>query len=177
MAAKYVGINRSKIGKGSVMGGKGSGRKSQTSLAPCGTVAKYKAHRKKGENCSLCKEAMRLYGRAKYVPKTNKAPTLSRSLRNKETVRNEKLKRGSCVDCGLIINERTIVCIDFDHRDPQKKSFTISHKMGRVDCSLLIEEMSKCDAVCRNCHALRTHKEMHYLVRRDKKPPRPSLFD
>jgi hypothetical protein len=130
MAAKYVGINRSKIGQGSVMGGKGSGVRP---LAPCGTVAKYKAHRKKGENCALCKEAMRLYRRDRYVPKPKKPAKLSRLQQNKETVRNEKLRRGSCVDCGLVIDQRTIVCIDFDHRDPQQKSFTISYEMGRVD--------------------------------------------
>jgi hypothetical protein len=156
------------------MGGTGSGRKQ---LAACGTLAKYKAHRKKGEDCGLCKEAMRLYGRERYVPKPKKPPKLTRLQRNKETVRNEKLKRGSCVDCGLVIDQRTIVCIDFDHRDPQQKSFTISYEMGRLDCSMLIEEMNKCDAVCRNCHALRTHKEMHYLVRRDSHPGSPSLFD
>ena len=155
------------------MGGKGSGRP----LAPCGTVAKYKAHRKKGENCALCKEAMRLYGKARYVPKPKKPAKLSRLQQNKETVRNEKLRRGSCVDCGLVIDQRTIVCIDFDHRDPQQKSFTIAYEMGRVDCSMLIEEMSKCDAVCRNCHALRTHKDKHWLVCRDIKELAPSLFD
>ena len=155
------------------MGGKGSGRP----LAPCGTVAAYQRHRKLGEDCSQCKEASRLNAKNNYKPKVRKPALLTQLQRNKETVRNEKLRRGSCVDCGLVIDQRTIVCIDFDHRDPQQKSFTISYVMGRVDCSMLIEEMSKCDAVCRNCHALRTHKDKHWLVCRDNKELSPSLFD
>jgi hypothetical protein len=99
------------------------------------------------------------------------------AVRNRETVREEKLRRGACMDCGLIINERTIVCIDFDHRDPQLKSFQISDMMGRVKCSVLIEEMAKCDAVCRNCHALRTHDQQHHLVTRSIICAPPTLFD
>lgn len=77
-----------------------------------------------------------------------------------------KLQRGSCCDCGLIINAETICCIDFDHRDPQDKSFTIAYKMGAVPDNLLIAEIAKCDAVCRNCHAIRTHKAKHWAFRK-----------
>lgn len=77
----------------------------------------------------------------------------------------------------MIIDERTIVCIDFDHRDPHDKAFTISYEMGRVNDSDIIAEMAKCDAVCRNCHALRTHDNKHYLVRRTPAAILPSLFD
>jgi hypothetical protein len=99
------------------------------------------------------------------------------AVRNRETVREEKLRRGACMDCGLIINERTIVCIDFDHRDPQQKSFQISDMIGRVKCSVFIEEMAKCDAVCRNCHALRTHDKQHHLVSRTTVMNSLTLFD
>jgi hypothetical protein len=87
------------------------------------------------------------------------------------------MRRGACMDCGLIIDERTIVCIDFDHRDPQLKSFTISQRMGRGHISDLIAEMDKCDAVCRNCHAIRTHEGKHYLNRREQPVMQETLFD
>ena len=80
---------------------------------------------------------------------------------------NEKLARGHCHDCGMTITEHTLPCIAFDHRDPQAKSFTISYELGRVTDQRLIDEMAKCDAVCHNCHALRTHANKHWSVRRD----------
>jgi 5-methylcytosine-specific restriction endonuclease McrA len=97
--------------------------------------------------------------------------------RHRNIVRTEKLTRGACCDCGLVIDERTIVCIDFDHRNPVDKSFTISQKMGRVKDQELIAEMAKCDAVCRNCHAIRTHEGQHHLFRRTPSATLPNLFD
>lgn len=90
-----------------------------------------------------------------------KQPSLAEQHR--AIVKAEKLNRGHCVDCGLTITEETYVCIDFDHRDPTTKTFTISYVMGRAPVDAIINEMAKCDAVCRNCHALRTHKGKHYL--------------
>ena len=45
--------------------------------------------------------------------------------------------------------------MDFDHRDPSKKSFTISRAMLKSRQALLTE-VAKCDVVCANCHRLRT---------------------
>ena len=163
------------------MGGKGSGR---VAVVPaCGTTAGYRRHWKRKENCSACKAAWADYLRSKRKPtsqrrsskgSTIKAPT--RLQQHRELVRNEKLRRGSCMDCGLVIDERTIVCIDFDHRDPQLKSFTISYEMGNKHNSDMIEEMAKCDAVCKNCHAIRTHEGKHYLNRRKERICHETLF-
>lgn len=155
------------------MGGKGSGRKP----APCGTHAGYLRHRKFKEDCSVCKAAHADYKRSIYKAKPPRIKGLTPLQKHRELVRNEKLRRGSCLDCGLIIDERTIVCIDFDHRDPAEKSFTISYMMGRVHISDMIEEMAKCDAVCRNCHALRTHAGQHHLYRREPCTLQATLFD
>jgi hypothetical protein len=146
-------------------------------LAPCGTDAAYQRHRKLGQDCSMCRKAAADKKRALYIAKPKTPKLLPLAVRNRETVREEKLRRGACMDCGLVIDERTIVCIDFDHRDPQIKSFQISDMIGRVKCSVLIEEMAKCDAVCRNCHALRTHDKQHHLVSRDITCTAPTLFD
>ena len=157
------------------MGGKGSGRKP----ASCGTPAAYRAHWKRNESCSLCKAAWAEYLRSRRKPKTTRKSGVKNSLllSHKEVVRNEKLRRGACMDCGLVIDERTIVCIDFDHRDPAEKSFTISQQMGRGHISNIVEEMAKCDAVCRNCHAIRTHNAKHYLYRRMDQVVHETLFD
>lgn len=144
------------------MGGPGSGRRPP---APCGTRAAYQRHWRRGEDCAVCKAAAAQEARRRYKP-SKRAPAVPLLERHKDIVRTEKLLRGSCLDCGLVIDDRTIVCIDFDHRDPSEKSFTISQQMGRVSISALIVEMAKCDAVCRNCHAIRTHIGRHWAHRR-----------
>jgi hypothetical protein len=146
-------------------------------LAPCGTEGARQRHWKARETCKVCAHAHAERKRAKYVAKPRLPKMLPLAVRNRDTVRQEKLRRGACMDCGLVIDERTIVCIDFDHRDPQLKSFQISDMIGRVKCSVLIEEMAKCDAVCRNCHALRTHNQQHHLVTRSIIYASPTLFD
>ncbi len=81
------------------------------------------------------------------------------------------------MDCGLIINERTIVCIDCDHRDPSQKSFTISYELQYKTAEEIINELAKCDAICRNCHALRTHDKGHHMTRRSTPIEEPRLFN
>ena len=81
------------------------------------------------------------------------------------------------MDCGLVIDERNIICIDCDHRNPAEKSFTISYELGRRTADELVAELDKCDAVCRNCHAFRTHDKKHHLGKRATKTPEAGLFD
>lgn len=161
---------------GGVMGGKGSGRK----VGPCGTPGKYQWHWKRGEHCELCKAAAAAYARERYRKKPKKPPKQrgpKKAQKNRELVRAEKFRRGACMDCGLVIDARTIVCIDFDHRDPHEKAFTISYEMANAHPSDLIAEMAKCDAVCRNCHALRTHDRQDHKHRNTLRATVPTLFD
>jgi len=145
---------------------------------PHGTVARYQYHWIHGETpCDLCKQAMREYKRARYKPKPRKAPGPRKDDIHRQMVREYKFAAGSCMDCGLIVDERTIVCFDLDHRDPQEKSFTISYEIGNKTINEMRDEINKCDVVCRNCHALRTHKERHWAVRRSKTTCAPTLFD
>ena len=57
-----------------------------------------------------------------------------------------------CADCGDIF---PAVCMDFDHRDPTTKSFTISQGLSNLPTTIMTE-MAKCDIVCSNCHRIRT---------------------
>lgn len=65
------------------------------------------------------------------------------------------LKDVPCFDCG---GSFPIVCMDFDHRDPAEKSFTVSGKIGGSSLTRLLAEIAKCDVVCSNCHRIRTAK-------------------
>lgn len=51
--------------------------------------------------------------------------------------------------------------LHFHHRDPAQKLFSIGS--GRIrKYSRLLEEATKCDLVCANCHA-EIHEELGYL--------------
>jgi hypothetical protein len=65
----------------------------------------------------------------------------------------ERLRAVSCADCG----GRFDPCqMDFDHRDPSSKRYTVSRMVGKATTDAILEEVAKCDIVCGNCHRLRT---------------------
>lgn len=68
-----------------------------------------------------------------------------------------KLKSKPCFDCG---NLYPPFAMHFDHRDPKLKVKSISNMMSRSESEIL-KEVSKCDLVCANCHAVRTYKGIH----------------
>lgn len=70
------------------------------------------------------------------------------------------LKTRPCTDCKGWFEPCQM---QFDHRDRTTKSGLVSDFL-RVSTKRLLEEVAKCDVVCANCHALRTH------VRQDWKP-------
>jgi hypothetical protein len=74
-----------------------------------------------------------------------------------------RIRRRSCVECGGVFSPWVM---DFDHRDPTKKSFNImSGRAMLMSRSRLMAEIDKCDIVCANCHAARTYR---WLLARDQ---------
>jgi hypothetical protein len=48
--------------------------------------------------------------------------------------------------------------MDFDHRDPALKAFSISNGVNKAyPLERIKEELAKCDLVCALCHRYRTH--------------------
>ena len=70
--------------------------------------------------------------------------------RNREVIRFAKNQ--PCDDCG---EDYPAVCMDFDHRDPEKKVAGVG-AMVNWGVKKLVAEILKCDVVCANCHRLRT---------------------
>lgn len=65
-----------------------------------------------------------------------------------------ELKNIPCCDCGQSFHP---YCMDFDHRDPKLKKFTIGCAVvSSKRWADILEEIDKCDVVCANCHRLRT---------------------
>jgi len=58
-------------------------------------------------------------------------------------------KGGGCIRCGY---KRCTAALDFHHRDPKGKIFNISGSHCRA-WKVIVQELDKCDLVCRNCHA------------------------
>jgi hypothetical protein len=88
-------------------------------------------------------------------------------------------RRRPCMDC-----EDTYppYVMDFDHRDPTKKSFAITDGNSLLkNRAELIEEVEKCDVVCANCHRMRTYAAFFdgtlrppHFARNRRPPPSPA---
>ncbi len=71
----------------------------------------------------------------------------------------EEAKDTPCMDCGVSYPK----CVmDLDHRPGEIKSFSISKGL-RKSTGVLRAEIAKCDAVCSNCHRIRTHERGQYV--------------
>jgi hypothetical protein len=95
------------------------------------------------------KKAHASYMRAYYAK--NKAAYLenkrNRAAKHRRALSELKAARG-CRDCG----ESDPRVLQFHHRDPSEKTFTIGASCGRVGLKTLFAETEKCDVLCANCH-------------------------
>jgi hypothetical protein len=79
-------------------------------------------------------------------------------VRQRHAATNEFLAAHRCFPCDDCGGSFASYQMDFDHRDPSTKSFTISRGEGLLASrERLLKEMDKCDVVCANCHRLRTY--------------------
>lgn len=98
---------------------------------------------------------------------------LPRKANGKQRLSRAKLKSvlvhyrgGRCLKC-----ERADInpILEFHHRDPAKKSFSMSAAIGAVaneeDIRLLIEECDKCDTLCPTCHRLLHYNEQQSRIK------------
>ncbi len=77
---------------------------------------------------------------------------------NKKNINRAKawfieLKKGlQCLDCG----KRDHRVLDFHHRDPSDKAFSIADRATRGwSIGVIMKEIEKCDVLCANCHRIR----------------------
>lgn len=65
-----------------------------------------------------------------------------------------ELRQVPCMDCGGVFPPHVM---DFDHRDPKAKSFSLLADHTLLKSRAVLEaEIAKCDIVCANCHRIRT---------------------
>lgn len=67
-----------------------------------------------------------------------------------------ELRDVPCFDCGgRFVGHQ----MDFDHRNPKEKGFTLcSGRAALKSRNQILAEAAKCDVVCANCHRLRTRR-------------------
>lgn len=66
-----------------------------------------------------------------------------------------ELLGNACAYCG------TAEVLEFDHVDPDTKSFNIGSHVGRYSKEKLIKELSKCQLLCEECHKDKTGRAEH----------------
>lgn len=90
-------------------------------------------------------------------PKAN-----SRESRRRKSLRQFviSLKNKPCADCEV---SYPYYVMDFDHLGEKKVLLAKVHSQGWSE-ERILEEVSKCDLVCSNCHRERTHKRKHRTV-------------
>ena len=89
------------------------------------------------------------------------------SAKKKKYIQDYKLSRG-CAKCGF---KEHFVALQLDHTDPAagKNTKLSPGRRGRgwekLKWSELEEELTKCQVLCANCHAMKTHKEKDHLYK------------
>jgi hypothetical protein len=110
--------------------------------------------RKFGLNTKSKKEKNILKGKTTYSNNANNylKQRERANVRKKEIV---KIKGGCCSLCGY---KKNIAALQFHHRDPFNKTFTLdARKLSNTNWNSILLELEKCDLLCANCHA-----EIHY---------------
>lgn len=109
-----------------------------------------------------CKECTNAYAKSHYAKNKqyylNKSKLHSASFKIKFNKFIDWLKSIPCADCNMVYDP---ICMDFDHlRD---KEFNIAHQCYGIAADKLMEEISKCQVVCSNCHRIRTRNRRTVL--------------
>ena len=128
--------------------------------------------------CQACRlQQMRTMSAGRYTKKgrTFNLPLLKVKQRNELVIIDEKLRRGKCLDCNLLVTTDNASEFDFDHRNRTDKTGNVSKlKYGNVN--RLVNEMSKCDLLCCQCHRRKTLSKRDFTKQRTQ-VLQTSLFD
>lgn len=114
--------------------------------------------------CETYKEIEEFYARRG----TNSSGWCRQCVAKQTIERGRKLKAdcveykgGKCQKCGY---NKCQGALDFHHRDPKEKDFSICKKYGcRKITDRIRRELDKCDLLCANCH-----REQHFEEASDK---------
>ena len=116
------------------------------------------------KRCSTCKEWKSLDMFSKNRTKKDGKQSSCRGCANQERralykkVALIKLEAG-CAHCGYNAHSQALQC---DHIDPANKLQGVSDLVGLgAKWPTIEKEMAKCQVLCANCHAVKTHPRCH----------------
>lgn len=87
--------------------------------------------------------------------------TAGREYREEARVAIREAKSAPCLDCG---HSYPYYVMDLDHRPDEIKSHVVNRMPGRFGLKKVLAEIAKCDAVCSNCHRIRTYARHSALL-------------
>lgn len=103
--------------------------------------------------CKACAVEKARKWREKNPDKARKAlddlRALAKQKKVEQTALANKVKEQGCIVCGY---NRCLNAIDLHHVDASTKSFEVSKSKGFISAAKFTEELSKCVALCSNCH-------------------------
>lgn len=118
-----------------------------SSRKPLSAFSKNKA--RKDGLAYACKECIRSYSKEHYKKNIKIYKNKARKWANKAREKYQEYKATlSCNVCG----ESEPCCLDFHHRDPETKDFTLSKASAGMSLKRIKEEIEKCVVLCSNCH-------------------------
>lgn len=115
-----------------------------------------KSSKTKDGRHTWCKSCFSIYEKLRYKngDRKRKENNAKKSKERSRTWLWNLLQQSSCMDCG----ESDPIVLEFDHRDPTTKKYTVVEMVGH-SISTIQAEINKCDIVCANCHRRRTNKQ------------------
>ncbi len=81
--------------------------------------------------------------------------------RQKKKEKLVKLFGGKCSRCGYC---RYVGALDFHHKNPMRKNFSLSVKGLCYSWNIILKEAQKCVLLCKNCHAELENKKRRYSI-------------
>jgi hypothetical protein len=129
------------------------------------------ASQARGTRQGRCRSCHAKYRREHYI--LNRDTYIRREVARIRRYRDENrplireyLRAHPCVDCG----EADIVVLDFDHRDPAAKKYSVTVLASHKAWIRVLTEIEKCDVRCSNCHRRRTALQFDWGSRGRKTP-------
>jgi hypothetical protein len=123
---------------------------------------------RKKKNCderrNVCTVCCRKYQHEHYTQNKEQYVRRAIGFNGKQATQNklnlvELLEKNRCADCG----NTDIRVLEFDHKLPDAKVENISTMIYRYKWDVILEEISKCDIRCANCHRIKTAMQLNWF--------------
>jgi hypothetical protein len=110
---------------------------------------------------SKCRDCSRDLAKAHFENNREHYRNRNREYRRKLLEEVQKLKDRPCQDCG---GSFPPYVMDFDHLDGETKVGSVGSLRKLGSLRQILQEVSKCEVVCANCHRVRTHRWNEQMV-------------